>query len=160
MTTTLELKRPSPFVAEVWLNRPEVRNAFNDEVIAELTRTFAQLSRDSELRVVLLAGSENRYDTRFPYIGLIARVPKGALSSVNHPFTAPHPDDIPLLETAPERVRSLAYDVVLNGTELGGGSLRAALVVARDPHLGQRRQRQPRPQRRLLCRRADQRRQL
>src|SRR5262245_42053921 len=54
----------------------------------------------------------------------------GALSSVNHPFTAPHPDDLPLLETAPERVRALAYDMVLNGTELGGGSLRIA-----DPRL-------------------------
>jgi len=50
----------------------------------------------------------------------------GVLSSVNHPFTAPHPDDLPLLETAPERVRALAYDMVLNGTELGGGSLRIA----------------------------------
>ncbi|NBQ88510.1 MAG: enoyl-CoA hydratase/isomerase family protein [Betaproteobacteria bacterium] len=54
--SVIELRRPSSHVAEVWLNRPEVRNAFNDEVIAELTRTFAQLSRDSELRVVLLAG--------------------------------------------------------------------------------------------------------
>jgi aspartyl-tRNA synthetase len=54
----------------------------------------------------------------------------GALSSVNHPFTAPHPDDLPLLDSAPERVRSLAYDLVLNGTELGGGSLRIA-----DPRL-------------------------
>jgi aspartyl-tRNA synthetase len=50
----------------------------------------------------------------------------GALHSVNHPFTAPHPDDVPLLESAPERVRALAYDMVLNGTELGGGSLRIA----------------------------------
>lgn len=52
---TIELRRPSPQVAEVWLNRPEVRNAFNDEVIAALTRTFAELSPDTELRVVLLA---------------------------------------------------------------------------------------------------------
>jgi aspartyl-tRNA synthetase len=50
----------------------------------------------------------------------------GALSSVNHPFTAPHPDDLKLLDSAPERVRALAYDMVLNGTELGGGSLRIA----------------------------------
>jgi aspartyl-tRNA synthetase len=57
----------------------------------------------------------------------------GALSSVNHPFTAPHPDDLPLLESAPERVRALAYDMVLNGTELGGGSLRIA-----DPSLQRR----------------------
>jgi aspartyl-tRNA synthetase len=57
----------------------------------------------------------------------------GALSSVNHPFTAPHPDDVALLDTAPEQVRALAYDVVLNGTELGGGSLRIA-----DPRLQRR----------------------
>ena len=57
----------------------------------------------------------------------------GALASVNHPFTAPHPDDLPLLDTAPERVRALAYDMVLNGTELGGGSLRIA-----DPALQRR----------------------
>jgi len=50
----------------------------------------------------------------------------GALGSVNHPFTAPHPDDLHWLESAPERVRALAYDMVLNGTELGGGSLRIA----------------------------------
>jgi aspartyl-tRNA synthetase len=48
----------------------------------------------------------------------------GALSSVHHPFTSPHPDDIKWLESDPKRVRAVAYDVVLNGTELGGGSIR------------------------------------
>jgi aspartyl-tRNA synthetase len=48
----------------------------------------------------------------------------GALAAVHHPFTAPHPDDLALLETAPERARALAYDVVYNGLELGGGSIR------------------------------------
>lgn len=46
------------------------------------------------------------------------------LMSTHHPFTMPDPDDIPLLEEHPERVRAKAYDFVCNGIELGGGSLR------------------------------------
>ena len=53
--STLDIRRPSPQVAEVWLNRPDVRNAFNDQVIAELTAVFRDLSADPQLRVVLLA---------------------------------------------------------------------------------------------------------
>ena len=52
----LEIRRPSAQVAEVWLNRPEVRNAFNDAVIAELTAAFVGFAQAPELRVVLLAG--------------------------------------------------------------------------------------------------------
>lgn len=46
------------------------------------------------------------------------------LMATHHPFTMPNPDDIPLLETHPEKVRAKAYDFVCNGVELGGGSLR------------------------------------
>ncbi len=43
---------------------------------------------------------------------------------VHHPFTAPHPDDVPFLETDPGRCRAIHYDAVYNGTELGSGSIR------------------------------------
>ena len=44
--------------------------------------------------------------------------------SVNHPFTAPREEDLPLLESDPGNVLAKAYDVILNGWELGGGSIR------------------------------------
>jgi aspartyl-tRNA synthetase len=46
------------------------------------------------------------------------------LSAVHHPFTAPKDEDLERLGTEPESVKAQAYDVVLNGTELGGGSIR------------------------------------
>ena len=56
MTGTLDIRRPSPHVAEVWLNRPEVRNAFNSDVIAELTQAFTVLGADPTLRCIVLGG--------------------------------------------------------------------------------------------------------
>ena len=49
---------------------------------------------------------------------------EGRYAARHHPFTSPHPDDLDMLESNPGAVRSRSYDLVLNGMELGGGSIR------------------------------------
>ena len=49
----IELTRPRPHVAHVWLNRPDVCNAFNYEVITTLSDTFATLSRDAMVKIIV-----------------------------------------------------------------------------------------------------------
>ena len=48
----------------------------------------------------------------------------GELKAMHHPFTQPKLDQVPLLDTDPTAVKAEAYDIVLNGVELGGGSIR------------------------------------
>jgi aspartyl-tRNA synthetase len=57
----------------------------------------------------------------------------GQIEAEHHPFTAPHPADVDLIETDPLRVRARSYDLVLNGIELASGSIRI-----HDPVLQQR----------------------
>ena len=49
---------------------------------------------------------------------------EGRFVAKHHPFTSPKNEDVPLMKTAPEKVRAKAYDLVINGEEAGGGSLR------------------------------------
>jgi aspartyl-tRNA synthetase len=82
-----------------------------------------RVRQDVAQRMALVPEGRNAFlwVTDFP---MFIREQNGTLSSVHHPFTAPHPDDIRGLDTSPEKTRALAYDIVLNGTELGGGSIR------------------------------------
>jgi len=60
--------------------------------------------------------------TEFPLLEIDDET--GAVSAKHHPFTMPMPEDIDLLDTDPGAVRSVAYDIVINGMEAGGGSIR------------------------------------
>jgi aspartyl-tRNA synthetase len=84
-----------------------------DRVRQECAQRLA-LVREDDRRFVIV--------TDFPMFEQDA-VP-GALGAMHHPFTAPNPDDAAAYPNEPQRWRSLAYDIVLNGMELGGGSIR------------------------------------
>ncbi len=58
------------------------------------------------------------------------------LEAVHHPFTAPMEEDLPLLREHPERARARAYDIVLNGSEVGGGSVRIHHTALQDEIFG------------------------
>ncbi|MGD8397774.1 MAG: OB-fold nucleic acid binding domain-containing protein [Anaerolineae bacterium] len=94
-----------------------------DEALARYRSDKPDLRSDAERRAARRAEPVLRFAwvVGFP---LLKYDQEGQLTYVHHPFTAPHPDDIDRLESAPTEVRALAYDLVLNGEELGGGSLR------------------------------------
>jgi len=60
--------------------------------------------------------------TRFPLVEFDEK--ENRLTAVHHPFTAPLEEDLDLLRTRPEEARARAYDLVLDGAEIGGGSVR------------------------------------
>lgn len=62
--------------------------------------------------------------TDFPLFEKPETTNQGKLQSAHHPFTAPNLHDLNLLESDPLKVRAQAYDLVLNGNEIGGGSIR------------------------------------
>ncbi|MGI8893378.1 MAG: aspartate--tRNA ligase [Bacteroidia bacterium] len=120
---------------------------FYDE--AELTKWMDKSGATEGDLILLLAGSQNKTLKALSELRLkLARIlelikpndykplwvldfpllewdeEKKRFSAMHHPFTSPKPEDLTLLEENPAKVRANAYDLVINGVELGGGSIR------------------------------------
>jgi aspartyl-tRNA synthetase len=102
------------FAADQWLNACEILGKIR-LYCADVLKSQGKLTIDP-----------TRFDflwvVEFPLLGFDRE--QNRWYSSHHPFTAPVADDIPLLKTDPKRVRGQHYDVVVNGVELGGGSIR------------------------------------
>jgi len=81
-----------------------------------------RLAMGRELKLVDERAFRFLWVTDFPLLDFDAGAQR--YTSLHHPFTAPRDEDIPLLDSDPAAIRAKAYDIVLNGTEVGGGSLR------------------------------------
>jgi aspartyl-tRNA synthetase len=102
------------FAADQWLAACEVLGKLR-LTVAEMLQKLGKLTIPKDV-----------YDffwvIDFPLMSFDAE--KQAFVSSHHPFTAPVAEDVPLLESEPKKVRGQHYDIVLNGVELGGGSIR------------------------------------
>jgi len=102
------------FAADQWLNACEV--------LGEIRRYCANVLKEQGK----LAIPADRFDfiwiVDFPLLSFDKE--QNRWYSSHHPFTAPMAEDIPLLKTDPKKVRGQHYDIVVNGVELGGGSIR------------------------------------
>lgn len=96
-------------VSDQWLKTCTVLGALRNEIGSQL-----HLKRKDEFSFLWV--------TEFPMFEYSEEL--GRYQASHHPFTQPMQEDIPLLDTDVESVRANAYDIVLNGYELGGGSLR------------------------------------
>lgn len=92
----------------------------NDVVFAALGALRVEVAE----RLEMLSKDEFKFlwVTEFPLLEYSEE--DSRFKAVHHPFTAPMDEDIEYLDTDPARVRAKAYDIVLNGTEIGGGSVR------------------------------------
>ncbi len=98
-----------------------------------VSQSLSQLRSRLAVRLGLIKKEEYAFTwiTDFPLLEFDETL--GRNVSIHHPFTSPRPEDVPAMEEKPLEVRARAYDVVLNGVELGGGSIRI-----HDPELQRR----------------------
>ncbi|MEN9574973.1 MAG: aspartyl-tRNA synthase [Verrucomicrobiota bacterium] len=102
------------FAADQWLNACEILGKIR-LYCADVLKTQGKLVLDPKQFNFL-------WVIEFPLLGFDRELNRWYSS--HHPFTAPVTDDIPLLKTDPKKVRGQHYDIVVNGVELGGGSIR------------------------------------
>ncbi len=87
-------------------------------------KILGQLRLHLARRLNLIPAGEHRLLWVLDFPLLVYDREEKRFTANHHPFTAPREEDIPLLETEPLKVRSLAYDLVYNGVEIAGGSIR------------------------------------
>ncbi len=97
---------------------------FGADDSATVNQVLAELRLELARRLKLIDNSTFNFlwITDFPLVEY--DTDRKRYTAVHHPFTAPNDDDLDLLETDPTKVKSRAYDLVLNGNEIGGGSIR------------------------------------
>jgi aspartyl-tRNA synthetase len=95
--------------------------ADRDKVVFD-TLGWLRVSVAERLGLTGNGGYDFLWVTEFPLFE--QDVETGAYKAMHHPFTAPDPRDLDKLESTPGDARALAYDIVLNGSEIGGGSIR------------------------------------
>lgn len=120
------------YTPEVWNSVKEVMGAKDGDLVLILSGDNANKTRVQLCSLRLEMGSRLglRDKDKFECLWIVDfplfewSDEEQRLMATHHPFTMPNPDDIPLLDEHPERVRAMAYDFVCNGIEVGGGSLR------------------------------------
>jgi aspartyl-tRNA synthetase len=111
-----------------------IKKLWKDVLNIDLKVPFSRLSYADAMRIYdndrpdLRKDKNNKREFSFLWVVDFPLFERGddenTLSSVHHPFTAPFDDDLGLMKKSPIKMRSKAYDLVLNGVELGGGSIR------------------------------------
>ncbi len=116
LTTKLQIQEGDLilFAADQWLNACEILGKIR-LYCADVLKTQGKLVIDPKRFNFL-------WVIEFPLLGFDRE--QNRWYSSHHPFTAPVAEDIPLLKTDPKKVRGQHYDIVVNGVELGGGSIR------------------------------------
>jgi aspartyl-tRNA synthetase len=102
------------FAADQWLNACEI--------LGEIRRYCANLLKEQGKLVIPAGRFDFLWVVDFPLLSFDKE--QNRWYSSHHPFTAPVAEDIPMLKSDPKKVRGQHYDVVVNGVELGGGSIR------------------------------------